>query len=353
MRLSIIITNHNYGRFLRDAVMSACRQSHRDTEVIVVDDGSVDDSLSVLATFGGSIQVIVQPNRGQAGAFNTGLRRATGEVIIFLDADDRLAYDVGERVVHRLRTQAAVVRVQFPLRLINGAGDRLGPMTPAAATDLSRGDLRPRLDRFPDDVPWQPTSGNAFRRTALDRIFPVPVDPYRICADYYLSNLVPWLGEVDALDEPGGDYRVHGSNNEYAAGLELDRLHANLVRTVETHRLARELAAQVYRTRLPIDPLETRSVSFLANRLLSLRLDPRGHPFRDDGRMGLLRRGVAAALGRFDLGWPARVTRALWFLALAGCPAGAISAVAVPYQRRCGLLPTPTHDVAAAAAAAR
>jgi len=48
MRLSIIITNYNYGRFLRDAVTSAYRQTHQETEVIVVADGSVDDSLNVL-----------------------------------------------------------------------------------------------------------------------------------------------------------------------------------------------------------------------------------------------------------------------------------------------------------------
>ena len=51
MNVSIVISNHNYGRFVADAVESALAQTHRDLQVIVVDDGSTDDSLEILAGY--------------------------------------------------------------------------------------------------------------------------------------------------------------------------------------------------------------------------------------------------------------------------------------------------------------
>lgn len=337
MRLSVVITNHNYARFLPAAVASAAAQTYGDTEVIVVDDGSTDDSERVLSALPPGITVLRQRHAGQGAAFNAGLRQATGDVVMFLDADDRLQPDVGQRVMALMRADQEVVRVQFLLRLIDADGRWLGSTLPARAAELSCGDLRARLEGHPDDVPWQPTSGNAFRRTALDRIFPMPDEPYRICADYYLSNLVPWLGRVGVLARPGGDYRLHPDNGEYSEALVLDRLRANLLRTVQTHRAARAVAACVRPTSLPEDPWEVRSVTFMANRLISLRLDRRTHPRPGDTRWGLLRRGVLSSCGRFDLSWPARLARSAWFVVLALCPARAVGAVVHPYVRRASL----------------
>lgn len=91
--VSIIIPTYNYGRYLRRAVDSALNQSYANVEVIVVDDGSSDDTQAILSTYGDRIANVRQPNRGASAARNLGLARARGEYIAFLDADDAYAPD--------------------------------------------------------------------------------------------------------------------------------------------------------------------------------------------------------------------------------------------------------------------
>ena len=92
--VSIVIPAYQSARWVRDAVASALAQTHPSCEVIVVDDGSTDGTAALLAAaFADAIQIVQQPNRGLAAARNTGLRRARGEYVQFLDADDVLLPD--------------------------------------------------------------------------------------------------------------------------------------------------------------------------------------------------------------------------------------------------------------------
>ena len=99
MAVSVIIPCYNGGRFLRDAIESALRQTRPPEQVIVVDDGSTDDSASIAASVAG-VQLYRQLNRGVSSARNRGLEVATGELVVFLDSDDRLlphALEIGVR----------------------------------------------------------------------------------------------------------------------------------------------------------------------------------------------------------------------------------------------------------------
>src|SRR2546423_15707744 len=86
--VTIIISSYNYGRYLRKAIDSALKQTHAHTEVIVVDDGSTDDSRVVIASYGDQIVPVLKENGGQASALNVGFSASQGDVIIFLDSDD-------------------------------------------------------------------------------------------------------------------------------------------------------------------------------------------------------------------------------------------------------------------------
>ena len=86
--VSIVIPTHNRSAFISDAVESALRQTYRDREVIVVDDGSTDDTLGRLSRFGDRIRIVRKEQGGSASARNLGIREARGTWIAFLDSDD-------------------------------------------------------------------------------------------------------------------------------------------------------------------------------------------------------------------------------------------------------------------------
>ena len=88
--VSIVIPTYNYGRFLGEAIESALNQSLPATEILVVDDGSTDETESVVKGFGDGVRYIKQENAGVCAARNRGVSESIGDVIAFLDADDRL-----------------------------------------------------------------------------------------------------------------------------------------------------------------------------------------------------------------------------------------------------------------------
>ena len=102
-RISVIIPTYNSGRYLVDAVRSVIDQTYRPHEIIIVDDGSTDDTRAIVATFDSSIKYIYQRNQGVAAARNTGIAAAVGELICFLDADDSWA-------PQKLQTQIDFIR---------------------------------------------------------------------------------------------------------------------------------------------------------------------------------------------------------------------------------------------------
>ena len=88
--VSVIIPTFNYGRFLEQAIQSVLGQTFQDFELIVVDDGSTDDTREVLARFESDrrVRCLFQANRGDAAARNTGILNAGGRYVAFLDSDD-------------------------------------------------------------------------------------------------------------------------------------------------------------------------------------------------------------------------------------------------------------------------
>lgn len=207
--ISIIVNNYNYGAYVGEAIASALAQARPADEVIVVDDGSTDGSADVIAGFP-AVTTVFKRNGGQASAFNAGFARATGDVILFLDADDRLLPDAVARVAAAWRPETA--RLQFALEAIDRAGRSLG-LYPGSI-ELTRGDQAgPVLAHGLH--PFMPTSGNAFARWALERILPMPEPHWRICADLYLVLAAAMAGPVARLEAVLGQYRVHGANAFY------------------------------------------------------------------------------------------------------------------------------------------
>lgn len=109
IKVSIIITCYNYGRFVADAINSALNQTYNNIEVIVVNDGSTDDSNEVITTFENKIIYINQLNSGSASALNNGISLATGEYIVALDADDWLSKTYIEDAVKLIDDEYTII----------------------------------------------------------------------------------------------------------------------------------------------------------------------------------------------------------------------------------------------------
>jgi glycosyltransferase involved in cell wall biosynthesis len=108
--VSVIIPTHNGARWVAESVTSALRQAYSPAEVIVVDDGSTDETAAVLRQFGPRIQVIHGPQGGIGAARNSGLAQASGDYLAFLDHDDLWREDKLEKQVdYALRHPAVVV----------------------------------------------------------------------------------------------------------------------------------------------------------------------------------------------------------------------------------------------------
>lgn len=324
---TIVITNHDYGRYVAAAIDSALAQTRR-CQVVVVDNGSTDDSLDVIGRYGDRIEVVAQPNGGQASAFNSGFVRSLGELVLFLDADDALDPGAVAAVIDAFGGNPTAVRCQFGLRFVDAAGRRRDGGYPEPGRRLPRGDLVDRVRKNPDDVAWQPTSGNAFRRSVLDELLPMPTGPYRISADHYLSNLSALYGPVLAIDDVLGSYRVHGANADHRNGFDLERSRAILTRTLATRSLLIERGRQLGLA-MPAGPERFRSLTHDALRLASYRSEPRAdHPVPHDRRWRLLGRAVRSALGRHDLPAHRRVLAIGWVVALGIVPTRLVGTVA-------------------------
>jgi len=209
--VSIIIDSYNYGRFLAEAIDSALNQNYPRTEVIVVDDGSTDNSREVMARYGNRIVPVLQENRGQAAALNEGFRRCKGDVILFLDSDDALLTTAAASAEEVFRNKK-IIKAHWPLFVMDENGKRTGKMYPKLP--LRDGNLRNEiLLGGPWSVATPPTTCNAWTRRFLESVMPVPEEFYRICTDAYLITLGWVSGETRLVSEPQGLYRIHGKNN--------------------------------------------------------------------------------------------------------------------------------------------
>jgi glycosyltransferase involved in cell wall biosynthesis len=305
--VSVVVNNHNYAAYLGHAIRSALGQTYRPLEVVVVDDGSTDDSRDVIASFGDRIAGVLKENGGQASALNAGFNASAGALVLFLDADDALDPDAVATAVAGWRP--GVAKVHFPLRVMDADGKPLEGRRPPDR--LEEGDLREAvLNRGRYASP--PTSGNLFSRDALERLMPVPESDWTRCADRYLNLLAPLVGEIVAIDRPLGWYREHDRNAWALTRLDVARVREHLAMDRSSQAaLARWLEAEGSALR-PDWP--ERMPTHLQSRLASLRLDPDRHPYPDDRAWRLARRGVRASLARNGFAARKRILFAAWFL---------------------------------------
>lgn len=205
IRVSVVICNYNYGHYIKEAIDSVLEQTKAAHQIIVVDDGSTDDSLAKVGDYGGLLQIVAKENGGQISAYNAGFGLVSGDVVVFLDSDDKLLPEALATIAKAFMENGAT-RVQYKLRLIDRRGVPTGVVIP---TKLSSGDRADQVRRGALFLA-SPGSGNAYLASALRKLMPLPeTQEERHGADFFTGYGTALLGAVKALDQVLAEYRVH------------------------------------------------------------------------------------------------------------------------------------------------
>jgi len=311
--ISIVISNYNYARYLGAAIDSALAQTVPAFEIIVVDDGSTDNSGEVISAYGNSIRSIGQENRGQAGAYNTSFRESKGDLVIFLDADDMIDSDFVEQVLKAWKPGAA--KLHFPMRVLASRSVD-GPSDIVPSQHLSSGYLMEEILRF-GYYTSSSGSGNVYSREVLNKILPMREGAF-FAADTVTIYLSPLYGEVLAVSRPLGTYRMHGDNHTGSGVANTKNIHRSLQNDMDRMEILKSGFMDlgiVFDVRCI-----NRDFRHLKMRISSLRLDPDRHPFEEDRIWRLALSGINAVARATGVSISRRLFFSFWFLLMAVVP---------------------------------
>lgn len=272
--ISVVIPTYNYGRFIREAIDSALSQTYPPLEVIVVDDGSTDDTPQVLASYGDRIRAIRQENQGVGAARNAGIAAARGEYIAFLDSDDILKPTKLERDVARFEANPAIGLVHCGAESFGNDGRTIS----VSMTGLE-GWVAPELLGLDREVITAPGSGIAVPKRVAEEIGGYdarlqPSEDWDFCYRIAVRYRVAFVPEVLVK------YRLHGAGihlnvprMENGMLMALEKAFQSpdpAVQAMRNHsygRIHRVLAGCYFQSREPR--------KFLRHTFKSLRYDPR------------------------------------------------------------------------------
>jgi glycosyltransferase involved in cell wall biosynthesis len=246
-KVSIAINNYNYSRFVGAAIESALAQTYQPVEVIVVDDGSTDDSWQVIESFSDRIQAIRIENGGQGAAYLAGFERCTGDFILFLDSDDLLDKQAVERCMARFMADPTISKVQFQLRAIDGQGQETGRIFPYS---MHQGDVTDMVSQF-GHYAGPPSSGNIYRRSAIAAYFPYDTQLWRRAADTIPFLTSAFHGKVESLHTPLGSYRLHTNVNQRKG--VLGNINKSIADSLQSESRRRDQALALLRERSNIN----------------------------------------------------------------------------------------------------
>lgn len=209
--VSIVINNYNYGRFIGDAIRSALSQTYSEVEIIVVDDGSTDESREVIASFGNAIMPCLQANGGQTSALNAGLSASKGDWVCLLDSDDMFLPEKVEKIVALSATYPTAGMIAHDLRYCSEDGQPIEYAQPYVDRERLVDDRSLVRRQGSLSVSLPATSGLCFRREMIERLLPMPTD-VRVGTDNYMKWVLLSLAPVLVSPATLAVQRIHGKN---------------------------------------------------------------------------------------------------------------------------------------------
>jgi glycosyltransferase involved in cell wall biosynthesis len=209
--VTVVIDSYNYGHFITQAIESVLDQDFPEDqrEIIIVDDGSTDDTAAKVAAYGKRVTYLRKSNGGQASAFNAGVAVARGKIVCFLDADDYFYPSKLSHVVTEFSKDSKVGLVYNRYDIVDESGHIISQAMPKHPR---KGDLVGRtLLGF---VSGSPSSGISVLRNIVSHTC-IPEEPFRISADHFYLNILPLMTHVGIVKIPAHAYRVHGQNEYF------------------------------------------------------------------------------------------------------------------------------------------
>lgn len=300
--VSIIINNYNYESYIHDAIKSALNQTYQPIEIIVVDDGSTDNSVEVIKSYGDKITPIFKKNGGQSSACNMGFKASKGEIIFFLDADDFYYPDAVEKVVKAWTKNTS--KAHFRLHKIDMDGKKIG-LVPSKKRKLIEGEAWKEVFSC-GNIVSPPMSGNVYSREALSYIMPAPEDD-SIGFESYLLKRVPFYGNYVKVDEPLGVYRIH-NRNAYAKANIYDRYDIISRQIFRAEEVLPFYQDEAIKRNVKINQdLLYKNVMLLRLRILSYRIAPSMHPIKGESLPRLMKLGLQNCLFHKRYGFARRI----------------------------------------------
>jgi len=227
--VSILINNYNYGHFVSEAIDSALSQTYPHLEIIVVDDGSTDDSHEIIKSYHDKIIPIFKENGGQASAFNVGFSQSKGDIICFLDADDVFLPEKVEQIVGCFEEHQEIGWCFHPLTYVTQDLSKYGETVKHTGVSGVY-DVRPHIKRgkLRNYIPFKGTvtSGLCFSRNLLKTILPMP-EEIKITSDDYLKYAAFGLSPGFILLNDLALQRIH-ANNAYTMRKDRQNLRSKI-----------------------------------------------------------------------------------------------------------------------------
>lgn len=260
LRTSVVLANYNGADFLKEAIEGAVNQSRLPEEIVLVDDGSTDNSAEIIGDFASRHPKLVRPvfldeNRGQAAGFNVAMEHVTGDLVAFLDSDDFWFPNKIENVAQAFEAGLDCAFYEHNLNMLR-EGEILDDLF---RPSLRLGDIFGYCQQSRRIPLFVPTSGLVFRRSILEKIMPIP-DAFRTCADGFFTRTAMCHGPVRGTLDSYGAYRVHPSNQTFeSSSFSGEDYTANLL-IPELNRFYEEHDIEL-RFPEPSQPLVERKVS--------------------------------------------------------------------------------------------
>jgi glycosyltransferase involved in cell wall biosynthesis len=219
--VSVIIGNYNYERFIKEAIDSALNQTYENIEVIVVDDGSNDNSREIIASYGDKVIPVFQENGGQPSCYNTGFASSRGDIICFLDSDDIF---LPNKIIEIVRIFDYYKDISWCFHSLQLIDENNKPLTITTTPNYvtRECDFRARLKsgKIPPNLP--PSSALTFKRKLLEQILPMPTTKAVPASDCYIKYMTAALSKGFILAENLTLQRIHNNN---MATLRKDKKH--------------------------------------------------------------------------------------------------------------------------------